>query len=446
MSIRPTIRSLAAGSALAIAAAALPAHAVTLIGLTTTNKLVSFDSANPLFGSAEIAVAGLAGDERLLGIDLRPSTGVLYGFSSTGNLYTIDARHRCRQLRGDGLDGARRHVVRDRLQPRPGQHQRPVRIRCASSPTRGQNLRVQVNPSGGTSAPGNAIVDARAQRRDDPSRRRRLQQQRPRSGDRHDAVRHRFRRPTALYSFLNPNAGSTQTRRRRSAARPSTSPPCSASTSPGQHRLRRARPRRHRRRQDRHLLDRSRHRRGHAAGHLRNRRPQRRRVAAPGPHRRGDPRAGDLRVDARRVSARSAPSPAASVGAAPDDLVRTRAPAQRGRSRRGRAAPSRGSGRCLQSRHARSDQSAGRALGHGAARPSRQSRDRCRAGGGRAAAPARRADDADRADRLADAAARASGRSRFASRRPGWSNGCPRRRRCRPIFASPSTPRIRRWR
>ncbi len=73
------------------AIAATPsARAEMLIGLTTTNQLVTFDSATPWMASTPMTISGLAANEGILGIDLRPSTGVLYGLVSAGNLYTLD--------------------------------------------------------------------------------------------------------------------------------------------------------------------------------------------------------------------------------------------------------------------------------------------------------------------------------------------------------------------
>lgn len=72
-------------------AATTSARAEMLIGLTTTNQLVTFDSATPWMASTPMTIAGLAANEGILGIDLRPSTGVLYGLGSAGNLYTLDA-------------------------------------------------------------------------------------------------------------------------------------------------------------------------------------------------------------------------------------------------------------------------------------------------------------------------------------------------------------------
>lgn len=67
------------------------AGAETLIGLTTTNQLVTFDSASPTLAGPLVTITGLADNERILGIDRRPTTGLLYGIGSASNLYTLDA-------------------------------------------------------------------------------------------------------------------------------------------------------------------------------------------------------------------------------------------------------------------------------------------------------------------------------------------------------------------
>lgn len=83
-------------SVLAAATAALlgapgAASAEQIFGLTTTNALVSFDSATPGTSSAAVAITGLAAGESILGIDVRPATGAIYGLGSAGNLYTLNA-------------------------------------------------------------------------------------------------------------------------------------------------------------------------------------------------------------------------------------------------------------------------------------------------------------------------------------------------------------------
>lgn len=148
---------VAAALATALVAAA-PAHAERLIGLTVTNKLVTFDSGNPMFGGPEIAITGLVGDERLLGIDLRPKTGELFAVSNANNLYTLDA--------GTGAAS----FVAALSSPLEGNSFgfdfNPVPDNAAAGPNSlrimsdaGQNLRVQVATTGGATPAGNVIVD-----------------------------------------------------------------------------------------------------------------------------------------------------------------------------------------------------------------------------------------------------------------------------------------------
>ena len=75
--------------AVALAVASLGAQAETLYALTTDNQLITLDSSAPSFGSA-VGITGLAANERLLGIDLRPSNGLLYSISNAGKLYTLN--------------------------------------------------------------------------------------------------------------------------------------------------------------------------------------------------------------------------------------------------------------------------------------------------------------------------------------------------------------------
>jgi len=66
------------------------ARAESVIGLTTTNSLVTFDSASPGTISAPVSITGI-GTETILDIDRRPANGLLYGLGSAGNLYVIAA-------------------------------------------------------------------------------------------------------------------------------------------------------------------------------------------------------------------------------------------------------------------------------------------------------------------------------------------------------------------
>ena len=81
-------RPLACLFALALTAAA---SAEGLVGLTTTNRLIRFDSAAPgILFVAPIAITGLQAGETILGIDYRPANHVLYGLGSASRLYSLD--------------------------------------------------------------------------------------------------------------------------------------------------------------------------------------------------------------------------------------------------------------------------------------------------------------------------------------------------------------------
>lgn len=81
---------LIASLAIAIATlfAANSARAELLYGLTEGQQLVTFDSQTRSIGSS-VAISGLGGDS-LIGIDFRPSTGELYGFSSGNRFFKIN--------------------------------------------------------------------------------------------------------------------------------------------------------------------------------------------------------------------------------------------------------------------------------------------------------------------------------------------------------------------
>jgi hypothetical protein len=63
---------------------------LTLLGLTTSNRLVRFASTTPGTVSTPVAITGLQTGENIVGIDFRPATGQLFGLSSQGRVYTID--------------------------------------------------------------------------------------------------------------------------------------------------------------------------------------------------------------------------------------------------------------------------------------------------------------------------------------------------------------------
>lgn len=81
-------RCLIAAAAAAVAFAG-SARAETLVGLTTGNQLVRFDSATP-GTSVTVPITGLGSGETLLSIDQRPIGLQLFGISSNTQIYIIN--------------------------------------------------------------------------------------------------------------------------------------------------------------------------------------------------------------------------------------------------------------------------------------------------------------------------------------------------------------------
>lgn len=73
-----------------VAAAAGAAQAELVYGVTQTGFLASWDSAAPGTLLSGTAIMGLQTNEELVGIDLRPATGELYGLGSFSNVYKIN--------------------------------------------------------------------------------------------------------------------------------------------------------------------------------------------------------------------------------------------------------------------------------------------------------------------------------------------------------------------
>jgi uncharacterized protein DUF4394 len=84
-------------TSLMIAASALIALPATagelLVGSTSNNRLVVFSSDNPRRVKT-LRVRGLAPNERILGLDVRPANGQLYALGSTSQIYIIDLQQR----------------------------------------------------------------------------------------------------------------------------------------------------------------------------------------------------------------------------------------------------------------------------------------------------------------------------------------------------------------
>ncbi len=61
-----------------------------IYAVTSSNRLLGFDSASPGTLNSSGAITGLATGDNLIGIDFRPATGQLFGLGSSSRLYTID--------------------------------------------------------------------------------------------------------------------------------------------------------------------------------------------------------------------------------------------------------------------------------------------------------------------------------------------------------------------
>lgn len=118
----------------AVIATTATADAATLIGLTADNQLVRIDT-DARRASAPVRVSGASG--RLVGIDVRPADGKLYGLTESGEIVTVDAAtgraSKVSQLAGR-FEGGGRAVV----------DFNPVADRLRVMGMNGANLRVNV--------------------------------------------------------------------------------------------------------------------------------------------------------------------------------------------------------------------------------------------------------------------------------------------------------------
>ncbi len=114
------------------------------IAITSTNKVISFNRAQPGTINSSLNVSGLAADERLLGIDVRPADGLVYTVSSLGRIYTLDP--------ATGVATFRSTVSVPLAGSSFGFDFNPVADRLRLVSNTGQNLRIDV-------ATGTAVVD-----------------------------------------------------------------------------------------------------------------------------------------------------------------------------------------------------------------------------------------------------------------------------------------------
>lgn len=78
-----------AGGLLSLALAA-GAPAATIVGLTTDNRILTFDHLAPGVTFTNVAISGMPFGSSLIGIDLRPATGRVTGVGTDNFIYDID--------------------------------------------------------------------------------------------------------------------------------------------------------------------------------------------------------------------------------------------------------------------------------------------------------------------------------------------------------------------
>lgn len=81
---------LAQATLLAIPLGTSLVSAETIVGLSTDNRITTFDSSTPGTLNPTLTVSGLDAGEQLVGIDYRPATGQLYGLGKSSRIYSID--------------------------------------------------------------------------------------------------------------------------------------------------------------------------------------------------------------------------------------------------------------------------------------------------------------------------------------------------------------------
>lgn len=107
------------------------------VGLTSDQRLICFDEDVPALATEIGAIGGLDSDTRLVGIDVRPATGALWGLGDAGGLYEIsldDASATRRAQLSVALDGGAFDVDFN-----------PTVDRLRVISDAGQNLRVNVD-------------------------------------------------------------------------------------------------------------------------------------------------------------------------------------------------------------------------------------------------------------------------------------------------------------
>jgi hypothetical protein len=122
----------------------------TLVGLTTTDRLVTFDSSAPTTILSSVQITGV-GNQNVVGIDARPANGLVYALTNTNRLYTVNPFTGVATLVSTAppavsLNGA----------PRVGVDFNPNvdRFRVVTN----TDINLRLNPTGGAVVDGNAMT------------------------------------------------------------------------------------------------------------------------------------------------------------------------------------------------------------------------------------------------------------------------------------------------
>jgi hypothetical protein len=118
-----------------------------LIAISEGQRLISFNRTAPGKLCTRTAVSGLASNERVLGLDVRPADGAVYALGSAGSIYTLDvasgAATARAQLVADPTDTTQPYAGLTDAEYGAGFNPVPDRLRAVGSS--GQNLRINVD-------------------------------------------------------------------------------------------------------------------------------------------------------------------------------------------------------------------------------------------------------------------------------------------------------------
>ncbi len=134
MASRKRLGYLVGVSLLALSTSTAIANAATLVGLTADNKLVRIDTST--MAAAQPTV--IAGADQVVGIDVRPADGKLYGLTAAGQIVVID------HMSGKATPGSALSQ-KVALGPRPVVDFNPAADRLRVIGADGQSLRINVD-------------------------------------------------------------------------------------------------------------------------------------------------------------------------------------------------------------------------------------------------------------------------------------------------------------